>query len=72
MCPATTASRFTARCARPILDIALGIHAMHGLQMRRGYEFWFAEGDALENRFGDNPHWERLRKLLLGDGTTGP
>jgi len=46
-------------------DIALDIHTARGRQMKRGYEYWFQEGDKLAQQMGENPYRDRLRELLL-------
>jgi len=65
---ATTEKRYAihreVREKHPVPDIALDVHTARGRQMRRSYEYWFTEGDKLDQSVGDNPYRERLRELL--------
>jgi replication-associated recombination protein RarA len=56
----------------PIPDYALDMHTLAGKKMKRGYEYFFSEGNKLNNEAFENPYTTRAKELLTKYGSLKP
>jgi replication-associated recombination protein RarA len=52
----------------PIPDYALDMHTRRGREMGRGYDYFFSEGNKLNNEAFENPYTARAKELLKNKG----